>query len=87
MKYHPITDSINLLQSQRSMLQTPEFDHVYPSLSEFLEQVSEKGFNAKKDLSHLLDFLVTTLSSLSHTIYWRCGKFATLTFIHLQKLL
>jgi len=67
MKYHPITDTVNLLQSQKALLQTSEFAYVYPSLSEFLEQVSEQGFDATKDLSHLLDFLVTTLSSSKGT--------------------
>ena len=67
MKYHPITDTINLLQSQRALLRTSEFEFAYPSLCVFLKQVSEKGFDAKKDLSHLLDFLVTTLSSSKGT--------------------
>ena len=50
MKYHPITDTINLLQSQRALLRTSEFEFAYPSLCVFLKQVSEKGFDAKKDL-------------------------------------
>lgn len=67
MKYHPITDTVNLQASQREILETQEFDSVYPTLSEFLDELEKEGIPAKTDLKHLLNFLVTGLSNAKGT--------------------
>ncbi|MCF2947125.1 tyrosine-type recombinase/integrase [Paraglaciecola aquimarina] len=63
MKYHPITDSIKLIPQQLNILHTDEFNQVYPSLSEYLDDMGSKGIQAKRDLQLLLRFLNNVVSS------------------------
>lgn len=67
MKYHPITDTINLQATQREILFSKEFDSVYPTLAEYLAELETLGIPATSDLKHLLDFLVTGLSNAKGT--------------------
>ncbi|WP_202942897.1 hypothetical protein [Alteromonas macleodii] len=67
MKYHPITDTIDLQASQRDILDTHEFKSVYPTLSEYLDSFEQQGIPAKNNLKQLLNFLVTGLSNAKGT--------------------
>ena len=67
MKYHPITDTIDLQASLRDILDTQEFKSVYPTLSEYLDSFEQQGIPAKNDLKQLLNFLVTGLSNAKGT--------------------
>ncbi|MFW8589715.1 tyrosine-type recombinase/integrase [Glaciecola sp. 2405UD65-10] len=67
MQYHPLTDATKLQPVQRGLLSTPEFSSVYPTLNEFLELHESKGIQARADVRHLLNFLVTGLSNAKGT--------------------
>ena len=67
MKYHPITDTIDLQASLRDILDTQEFKSVYPTLSEYLDSFEQQGIPEKNDLKQLLNFLVTGLSNAKGT--------------------
>jgi integrase len=63
MKYHPITDTVKLIPEQLSLLHTNEFQHVYPTLDEYLNEMEASGIHARKDLELLLRFLTNVVSS------------------------
>jgi hypothetical protein len=67
MQYHPITDSFKLLPQQRALLGTPEFEHVYPSHNEYLNEMEDKGISARNDLALLLSFLVNVIGNAKGT--------------------
>ncbi len=67
MKYHPITDTIELQALQRDILDSQEFKSVYPTLSEYIDSFEQQGIPAKNDLKQLLNFLVTGLSNAKGT--------------------
>jgi len=67
MQYHPITDSFKLLSQQRALLGTSEFEYVYPSLNEYLNEMENKGISARNDLALLLSFLVNVIGNAKGT--------------------
>ena len=67
MKYHPITDTINLLPQQRELLNSSKFAHVYPSLDEYLNKMEADGITARKDLTLLLHFLISVVGNSKAT--------------------
>lgn len=67
MKYHPVTDTINLQPALRDMIGKTEMNSVYPTLCEYLGDIEAKGISARDDLKKLLDFLVTNLSDAKGT--------------------
>ena len=67
MKYHPVTDTINLQPALRDMIGKAEMASFYPTLCEYLDDVEAGGISARNDLKQLLDFLVTHLSDAKGT--------------------
>lgn len=67
MRYHPITDSIRLIEQQRSILNTSEFNVVYPSLNQYLQEFEDQGISVRDDLDKLLHFLINVTSRSSAT--------------------
>jgi len=63
MNYHPITDTVKLIPEQLSLLRSGEFEHIYPSLNDLLNELESSGIRAKKDLELLLRFLTNVVSS------------------------
>ena len=63
MKYHPVTDTVKLIPNQLELIRSSEFEHSYPSLHSFLQEVESLGIPAKKDLELLLRFLTNVVSS------------------------
>jgi integrase len=63
MKYHPITDTFKLIPQQLSLIGSNEFNHIYPSLTLYLEDIEHSGVSAKRDLKLLLGFLNNVVGS------------------------
>lgn len=63
MKYHPVTDTVKLISQQLSLLNTNEFQHVYPSLNEYLYEMEAAGIKARRDLELLLRFLTNVVGN------------------------
>ena len=61
MKYHPITDTIDLQASLRDILDTQEFKSVYPTLSEYLDSFEQQGIPAKNP-NVLVDLFSSSLT-------------------------
>ena len=57
MKYHPITDTIELQALQRDILDSQEFKSVYPTLSEYIDSFEQQGIPAKKRFEAIAQFL------------------------------